>query len=81
MRILAVADVYDALTSARPYKGAWSHEDAMHSMIQESGSHFDPRLIEVLVERQDEVDEIRERLADTVDEIKGIYFGRAIGPG
>jgi len=47
-RIVAVADVFDALTSKRPYKPAWSVEDALAHMRAQSGHHFDPALIEVL---------------------------------
>ena len=45
-RICAVADVFDALTSARPYKKAWAIDDAVKFMNEQSGSHFDPALIE-----------------------------------
>lgn len=41
-RILAVADVYDALTSNRAYRGAWPHERAVELIRKESGTHFDP---------------------------------------
>ncbi|WP_323016952.1 two-component system response regulator [Castellaniella sp.] len=45
-RIVALADVFDALTSVRPYKSAWSVDDAMHYIREQSGRHFDPALIE-----------------------------------
>ena len=41
-RILAVADVYDALTSARPYRNAWTHARAIETIKKDTGSHFDP---------------------------------------
>jgi HD-GYP domain-containing protein (c-di-GMP phosphodiesterase class II) len=41
-RILAIADVYDALTSTRSYRKPWSHEQAAAVIVQESGRHFDP---------------------------------------
>ena len=44
-RICALADVYDALTNARPYKRAWPHRITIEQMMCESGTHFDPRLI------------------------------------
>jgi putative two-component system response regulator len=44
-RIIAIADVFDALTTKRPYKEAWSVEDAVKLMNDHSGSHFDPNLI------------------------------------
>lgn len=48
-RIVAVADVYDALTSARPYKSAMSHEAALEEICRLSGSQFDPRVVEAFV--------------------------------
>jgi putative two-component system response regulator len=44
-RIVAIADVFDALTSDRPYKKAWSVEDAVREIEAQSGSHFDPALV------------------------------------
>lgn len=46
-RIVALADVFDALTSERPYKKAWSIDDASALIREESGRHFDPELVEV----------------------------------
>ena len=46
-RMSAMADVYDALTTARPYKEAWTHERAMEEIIRQSGAHFDPALVEI----------------------------------
>jgi putative two-component system response regulator len=46
-RIMAIADVYDALVSARPYKKPFTHEKAVEIMINDSGTHFDPTLIDV----------------------------------
>ncbi len=46
-RIVAIADVYDALTSERPYKAAFSHEKSVSIIISEAGSHFDPYLVQV----------------------------------
>jgi putative two-component system response regulator len=45
-RITAVSDVFDALTSTRPYKHAWSVEDAVTEIRQRRGTHFDPQLVE-----------------------------------
>jgi len=47
-RIVAVADVFDALTHSRPYKAAWSTDDAMEMIRKESGRHFDPRVVTAL---------------------------------
>lgn len=45
-RIVAVADVFDALISKRPYKRAWSVDEALHLLRYEKGQHFDPALVE-----------------------------------
>lgn len=45
-RIVALADVYDALTSVRPYKPAWTHDRARAKVLEESGKHFDPQIVE-----------------------------------
>ena len=44
-RIVAVADVFDALTSARPYKKAWAIDDAVDYVIDHAGTHFDPEVV------------------------------------
>jgi len=49
-RLFAVADVYDALTSDRPYRKAWSREDAIAYIRQQAGTCFDPRVVEVFLE-------------------------------
>ena len=46
-RIFAVADVWDALTSNRPYRPAWSREAAMEYIREQSGKHFDPQVVEM----------------------------------
>ena len=46
-RIFAVVDVWDALTSDRPYRRAWSRERAAEQIRSLAGSHFDPRVVEV----------------------------------
>ncbi|GGJ30030.1 phosphohydrolase [Deinococcus roseus] len=47
-RIFAVCDVYDALISERPYKRAWSHQEAMQEIRFQSGKHFDPQVVDAL---------------------------------
>lgn len=47
-RIMAISDIYDSLTSERPYKGTMSHQQAMDIIYAETGNHFDPLLIELL---------------------------------
>jgi putative two-component system response regulator len=46
-RIFAVADVWDALTSDRPYRPAWSNDEALGYIHEQSGKHFDPRVVEL----------------------------------
>ena len=57
-RIMAVADVYDALTSERPYKVPVRHEKAVAIMKADSGTHFDPDLIEVFLQVHERFHEI-----------------------
>jgi putative two-component system response regulator len=63
-RIAAVADVFDALTSARPYKPAWKLEDALELMRTNRGAHFDPNLVDAFFDALPEVLEIRARFVD-----------------
>ncbi len=63
-RIAAISDVFDALTSQRPYKEAWPVEKAVALISEESGRHFDPSLVEIFVENIDEIIEIKERYVD-----------------
>ena len=53
-RIMKLCDVYDALTSERPYKEAYSHERAVKIIQSENYSHFDPIIVEIFLERQQE---------------------------
>jgi len=48
-RLMAIADVYDALTSNRPYKKAFTHEESVEIISRESGKHFDPELVEAFL--------------------------------
>lgn len=54
-RIVAIADVFDALTSFRPYKQAWSFEDAVNYLQEKSGKEFDTKLVEIFINNIDEV--------------------------
>jgi PAS domain S-box-containing protein/putative nucleotidyltransferase with HDIG domain len=53
-RIFAIADVYDALTSDRPYRKAWTREQALRHIRDGAGSHFDPSIVEVFLSLQEE---------------------------
>lgn len=63
-RIVAVADVFDALTSARPYKPAWEIDRAVAFMKEQRGAHFDPACVDAFFTEWDEVLAIRNRFRD-----------------
>lgn len=63
-RIVAVADVFDALTSERPYKAAWEVDRAVAFLKENSGSHFDPVCVQVFLDHFDEVLRIKARFQD-----------------
>lgn len=63
-RIAAISDVFDALTSERPYKAAWSVERAVTLLKEESEHHFDPVVVELFIENLDEIIAIKERYRD-----------------
>nr|WP_315244452.1 HD domain-containing phosphohydrolase [uncultured Albidiferax sp.] len=63
-RIVAVADVFDALTSARPYKAAWPVERALQLLRDGSGSHFDPACVDAFMAQIDAVLATKARLDD-----------------
>ncbi|MBN2886395.1 MAG: response regulator [Chromatiaceae bacterium] len=64
-RIVAIADVFDALTSARPYKAPWPLEQALDYLRQGSGQHFEPRIVEVFFDLLPQILEIRARFTET----------------
>lgn len=64
-RIVALADVFDALTSKRPYKEAWSVEAALEHIRSQAGKHFDPALVVLLEQTLDSILEIKARFAET----------------
>jgi putative two-component system response regulator len=63
-RIIAIADVFDALTSERPYKKAWTVEKAVDLIQSESGEHFDPALVDAFMEALPEILEIKGQYGD-----------------
>jgi len=63
-RLMAVADVYDALISERPYKQPMTHDEALAFIRDGSGTHFDPRIVEALDACVDEVRRIASQWAD-----------------
>lgn len=64
-RLMAVADVYDALISRRVYKEPMPHAEAMEIILRGKGAHFDPDIIDAFVEAQDSLKAIAEKYADT----------------
>lgn len=63
-RIVAVADVFDALTSARPYKKPWETDRARDFLIQHSGSHFDPACVAAFIRAWDGALAVQARFSD-----------------
>lgn len=71
-RIVAVADVFDALTSERPYKKAWALDDAVDFLKSNAGSHFDPACVEAFLAAWPQVLEIRARYQDDDGHAAGV---------
>ncbi len=64
-RILALSDVYDALTSKRCYKEAFSHAESLEIIIGGSGTHFDPDVVDFFIKSEKDFIRIKERYVDT----------------
>lgn len=60
-RIVAVADVFDALTSVRPYKPAWELDRAVNFLREQSGTHFDPECVDGFLGQMDRIMAVRQR--------------------
>ncbi|SDA14649.1 HD domain-containing protein [Ruminococcus sp. YE71] len=63
-RICAVADVYDALTSVRSYKKAWTAEEAFEIITKEAGTHFEPQVVWAFAKHFDEIKKVQELYKD-----------------
>lgn len=63
-RIVAVADVFDALTTERPYKIAWPVEEAVEFLEEQSGKHFEPRLVDKFIEILPDILKIRNQYSE-----------------
>ena len=74
-RIAAIADVFDALTSDRVYRPAYTLEQAVETMAEERGHHFDPELLDHFLAALDLIDAIRLQHADSSP-----HVGRSIVP-
>jgi putative two-component system response regulator len=68
-RIVAVADVFDALTSARPYKKAWPMDDAVAFVKKNAGKHFDPEVVTHFLLRLPEIIAISKFHAEPVESL------------
>lgn len=66
-RIVAIADVFDALTCVRPYKTAWTVERAMELISSEAGQHFDPELVKLFLSKEAEVRRIATEYSDAAE--------------
>lgn len=64
-RIVAIADVYDALASKRAYKEAWSEDQVLQTMRSEAGKHFDPEMLESFFDSLDVIRNIASRYPET----------------
>lgn len=63
-RIVALADVFDALTSKRPYKEAWSIEKTMAFLHEQKGKHFEPKLVDLFSQELDKILAIKDKYQD-----------------
>lgn len=79
-RLMAIADVYDALISQRVYRAGLPHDQAVGLIFQGRASHFDPDMVDVFIEIQDEFRAIALRFADTEADMqmKITYMANAI---
>ena len=64
-RIVALGDVYDALSSARAYKESWDESRVLSTIEEESGTHFDPEIVEIFLDHLDIMRSIQERYVDS----------------
>lgn len=67
-RLMAVADVYDALVSKRAYKPAFSHQKAVQIILEGKGDHFDPEIVDAFINIQEEFRKIAYEYADSEEE-------------
>lgn len=63
-RIMALADMYDALVTKRPYKSGWSHEQAIEEIVGKKGIHLDPVIVDAFIAEKDSFREIANRYRD-----------------
>ncbi|MFZ4062329.1 MAG: diguanylate cyclase domain-containing protein [Polynucleobacter sp.] len=74
-RIMAVADMYDALVSERVYKKEWTHQDAVNEILGKKGSHFDPLVVDAFIAANGEFHDIAQQHKDDHAEFKTFNLG------
>ncbi len=62
--IVAIADTFDALTTVRPYKQAWLTGEAIEQLKKESGTHFEPALVDIFLSIIPQILEIKDKYAE-----------------
>ena len=78
-RIVALADVYDALTSKRVYKPAMSHQEARAVIVDDRGRHFDPAVVDVFLDVETKLLAIRSRYADATEPVASSTWAQPDG--
>jgi len=78
-RIFSIVDVFDALTSKRPYKEPFSYQKAIDILKESSGSHFDPTILDIFIKISDKLyhnisTEFQQQLKDELDSLITKYF-------
>ncbi|MFT6123842.1 MAG: putative two-component system response regulator, partial [Oleiphilaceae bacterium] len=68
-RITTIADVFDALTTVRPYKEAWTVNQAVEHLEQGAGHHFDPTLVALFIENLESILKIKDTYSDEAESI------------
>jgi Response regulator containing a CheY-like receiver domain and an HD-GYP domain len=63
-RLIALCDVFDALTAERSYKKGWTVQEAYDEIIRQSGKHFDPAVVRLFIKNQDKFKEIHDAIPD-----------------
>jgi putative two-component system response regulator len=79
-RLMALADVYDALICRRVYKAAMSHEQAIQIIVEGRGMHFDPDVVDAFLALSDEFQAVATKFADSVEDLekKAAYFASSV---
>ncbi len=63
-RLIALADVFDALTAVRSYKRGWTFDEAYEEIVKSSGKHFDPKVVRLFIQNRDQFRKIHEEIPD-----------------